>query len=118
MQEKRKFVRLDTRVKVEYHIIELSETELKSFTKNLSQGGICLFLDSLVRKDTLLELKLFLPEQTEPIQTTGKIVWIDSFKLGNKDAQEQYEAGIEFINISDEDRKKIAKYVFTMMKTE
>ena len=105
MQERRKFVRLDTRVKVEYNVIEAAESKLNSVTKNLSQGGICLFLDSFINKDTLLALKLSLPEELEPLQATGKIVWIDRFKLGGKDAQEQYEAGVEFVEIANEDSR-------------
>ncbi|MBU2541389.1 MAG: PilZ domain-containing protein [Candidatus Omnitrophica bacterium] len=115
MQERRKFIRLDTRVRVEYDIIESRGDRTGSFTKNLSQGGICLFLDSLIQKDTLLKLKLFLPEQSEPIETTGKIVWIDMFKVGGKDAQEEYEAGIEFRDIAKEDQEKISKYVFGVL---
>ncbi len=112
MQERRKFIRLDTSVRVEYDIVESIAKENKSFTKNLSQGGICLFLDSLIQKDTLLNLKLFLPDQSEPIQVTGKIVWVDRFKVGGKEAQEEYEAGVEFLNIAKTDQEKISKYVF------
>lgn len=117
MQERRHFVRLDTRVKIEYKIVESPLSKLNSFTKNISEGGICLFLDSFVQKGTLLDLKLFLPEEPELIQATGKIVWIDRYKLGDASAQEHYEAGIEFMDIADTDQKRIGKYVFGTLNT-
>jgi len=57
MLEKRKFVRLDTRVKVNYQKVEIPQDIMNSFTKDLSQGGICITLDSQVEVDTLLDLK-------------------------------------------------------------
>lgn len=118
MLEKRRFVRLDVRVKVDYEIVQSPQEKFKSFTKNLSQGGICLFLDNYLKKDTLLDLKLHVPDQTQPLEATGKIVWIDTFKIGDKDAKEHFEAGIEFVDISQEDKDKIGKYVFGLLKFE
>jgi uncharacterized protein (TIGR02266 family) len=117
MQEKRKFVRLDVRVKVEYQIVPSTQDKIRSFTKNLSQGGICLFLDSDLEKDTLLDLKLSIPEQSQPILATGKVVWVDSFRVGDSEG-DHLEAGIEFVDIFDEDRAKIAKYVFGVLQNK
>jgi c-di-GMP-binding flagellar brake protein YcgR len=116
MQERRRFVRLDARVKVEYQILESQQVVVDSFTKNVSQGGICLFLSSALKKDTVLDLKLYLPDQREPVPAVGKIVWIEQFEVGEKEGREQYEAGIEFINISDVDRNKIGRYVFGLLR--
>lgn len=118
MLEKRRFVRLDVRVNVEYEIVQAPEAKFKSFTKNLSQGGICLFLDSFLKKDTLLDLKLHIPERSKPLEATGKIVWIETFKIGDKDAKEHFEAGVEFVDISDDDKNMIAKYVFGVLRLE
>lgn len=118
MQEKRRFARLDVRVKVEYEIVQAPESKFKSFTKNLSQGGICLFLDSSLKKDTLLDIKLYIPDQPEPLEASGKVVWVESFKIGGSDAREHFEAGIQFVDISSEDQNKIGKYVFGTLKVK
>ncbi|MEW6008920.1 MAG: PilZ domain-containing protein [Candidatus Omnitrophota bacterium] len=114
MQEQRRFPRLDVRVKVEYQVLDSTQDKIKSFTKNVSQGGICLFLNSFLDKGTLLDLKLFMPDKKEPILATGKIAWVEKFEVG--DSKEEIEGGIEFINISDEDRRRIAKYIFGVSK--
>lgn len=118
MPERRRFIRLDARVKVEYRVVESEQTKINSFTKNVSQGGICLFLNISLTKGTLLDLKLYLPEEKEPIQTVGKIVWIELFEVGDKTSKEQYEAGIEFMNINDADRVKIGRYVFGVLRNQ
>lgn len=114
MEDKRHFSRLDVQVKVEYQILDSAQDKMKSFTKNVSQGGICLFLNSFLDKGTLLDLKLFLPDKKEPIHAAGKIVWIEKFEIG--DSKEELEAGIEFIDIADDDRHRIDKYIFGILK--
>ena len=112
MEERRRFVRLSTLVKVEYAVIGKSSEELSSSTKNISLGGICLFLDDMVDMGTILELKMFIAQESLPINAMGKVVWIEEFGLGEEDKRKHIEAGIEFIRISDADRERLSQYIF------
>ncbi|MFH1202662.1 MAG: PilZ domain-containing protein [Candidatus Omnitrophota bacterium] len=112
MEERRRFVRLNTLVKVEYAIIEKAGDGLGSTTKNISMGGICLFLDKMIDKGTVLGLKIYIKEEVLPIQARGRVVWIEKFDMGEGDKASHLEAGIEFSQISDADRQRLSKYIF------
>lgn len=112
MEERRRFVRLNTSVKVEYSVIGKDEEEMNSSTKNISLGGICLFLDNLVERGTVLGLKIFILQEIAPIQARGRIVWIEEFAVGQEDRAKHIEAGIEFVEITDADRERLSKYIF------
>ena len=112
MEERRRFVRLSTSVKVEYAVIGKYSEGVSSATKNISLGGICLFLDNIVDKGTILELKIFVLKEVNPIKAMGKVVWIEEFVLGEADKRKHIEAGIEFTQIPDADRERLSQYIF------
>ncbi|MCM8824320.1 MAG: PilZ domain-containing protein [Candidatus Omnitrophica bacterium] len=105
--ERRRFLRLNVSVCVEYSI--LGEEEVKSdFTHDIGGGGICLIVyDNIIEENTILKLSIHLPDDTKPIKALGRVVWqraIPSTVL-------RYDLGIEFIEISPEDRQRISEYV-------
>ena len=112
MEERRRFVRLSTLVKVEYAVVVESGEEAGSSTKNISLGGICLFLDNPVDKNTILELKIYILQEITPIHARGRVAWVEEFALGEVDKRRHIEAGIEFTQISDGDRERISQYIF------
>ncbi|MCM8773741.1 MAG: PilZ domain-containing protein [Candidatus Omnitrophica bacterium] len=104
--ERRKFLRLNASVCVEYSIV--GKEEVKSdFTHDIGGGGICLIVYENIDENTILELSIHLPDDTKPIKALGRVVWqkaIPSTVL-------RYDLGIEFIEISPEDRQHISEYV-------
>jgi len=112
VEERRRFVRLSTSVKVEYAVVGESDEEVSSSTKNISLGGICLFLDNIVDKGAILELKIFVLKEVNPIKARGKVAWIEEFGLGEADTRKHIEAGIEFTQIPDGDRERLSQYIF------
>ena len=112
MEERRRFVRLNASVKVEYAIIGKTGEELSSTTKNISMGGICLFVDKAVDKGVILELKIFVLESILPIQAKARVVWLEEFDMGEDDKASHIEIGLEFTKISDTDRQRLSKYIF------
>lgn len=114
MDERRKYVRLDTRLKITYTILQRGgEKTLSSETKDIGGGGIRLFLSEPLPTDTLLKLDIQLPEEPKPISCLGKIVWTDEFIVlqGRRRQTDRYEAGVSFTQIDSRDRDRIIQYV-------
>ncbi|HOW36344.1 MAG TPA: PilZ domain-containing protein [Candidatus Omnitrophota bacterium] len=112
VEERRKFIRLSIDVQINYSVLSQADQH-RSITKNIGEGGICLVTDGPLNAGTLLKLEIILPEDPPPIQTVGKIVWIKTFSLANEN-RPRYEAGVQFINISERDQLRIGKYVFSV----
>jgi uncharacterized protein (TIGR02266 family) len=110
VQERRKYVRLTADVEVRYDVLDTKSHEaMQAVTRNISAGGICLIINEQLPIGTVLQLDIYLPQNQPVIKAKGKIVWISAFRMANE--KERYDAGIEFIEIDEEQRKIIDKYV-------
>ncbi|MDP2943837.1 MAG: PilZ domain-containing protein [Candidatus Omnitrophota bacterium] len=112
-KERRKFVRLNILTDVAYAKQQKpSEKDKLSIAKNISAGGICLVVYEELRVGDILDLKLCLPEEKALINAVGRVVWIKEFVIDDCSNAKRFDAGIEFIKISDKDMAKINQYVF------
>jgi len=114
-EEKRKFARLNTSVDVQYSVLEKKpKKELKTKTKDISAGGICIIANEQLEVENLLGISIYLAGESMPITAKGRVVWTKSFQMGKQN--QHYDVGVEFVDISSEDRKKIDQYVFSLLK--
>ncbi len=114
-QEGRRFVRLNALVDVVYKKLSFLEEEL-SLTKNISKGGICLIAYEELKESDILDLEIYLPEDKIPINATGRVVWVKEFIIGSPIKGKRFDAGIEFMEIKEEDLNRIDRYVFTFKR--
>ena len=112
--ERRRYARLNALVDVAYnrHPHEPETESLLRLSKNISKGGICLIVYDELKKDDLLDLKIFLPDTNNPVEAMGQVVWASEFIIGDKIGK-RYDVGIEFVKISDKDKDRIDRYVFS-----
>lgn len=107
MSERRKYMRFDVSVEVEY-MVPGNGTPMEgiSVTKNLSREGMRLSLNSKLIPGTEVEIKLKIPADAAPIYAKGDIVWTGTEEMVNE------AAGIKFSQISPFDRNRILDYVY------
>ncbi|MCP4651961.1 MAG: PilZ domain-containing protein [Candidatus Omnitrophica bacterium] len=115
MIEKRKHVRLDVISDVVYAIITEGDTRFRTISKNISCGGLQVFLRELTPVQTVLNLEIYLPVDKKPIHATGRVAWQETESDHNKG---NLSTGLQFIEISDEDKGKIANYVLDGVKRQ
>jgi len=114
MRERRRFVRLDINVKVRWKRIEQINKEENEVTKNISGGGICLITEEKLNEGDTLYLEIELPSG-ELIYARGRVVWVNEYEIIGVEAKKKYDVGIEFIEIKEEDREEIGRYIFTLL---
>lgn len=112
MGEKRKFIRLNKKFKIEYHLHKKKTSSLISVSENIGQGGICLILNEQIEKNTEIELRFYLPEFKELIACEGRVVWQNEVA---KDDKKYYYTGVEFIDIEEQDKLKISRYIYVLL---
>lgn len=113
VKEKRRYPRLNINVNVEYSVLETSES-VAGNTKNISAGGICLIVYEDIKPGTILKLQIYLPDNHNPIQATGKVVWRSKVEVV-ADKRVRFDTGIEFLDIKDSDRNIIAQHIFSLL---
>jgi c-di-GMP-binding flagellar brake protein YcgR len=112
-EEKRKFERLNILTDVSFTREDSPDARALSVTKNISAGGVCFIAYEQPQEGDLLNLKIYLPEQSKPVIALGKVAWVREFVIGDPVEGRRFDVGVEFIKISDEDFNKIQKYKFS-----
>ena len=113
MEERRQYIRLDTRLKIYYRILQHSPVPTSTETLDISGGGIRIFLNEPLKIETPLEMEIFLPNDTKPIRCQGKLVWVEEFSIyqGAKEERKELEGGVEFTHITPDEQNRIIQYV-------
>ena len=116
MEERRRFVRLDTRLPVTYRVLPAPEST-QSVTKDIGGSGICVFLSEPLRPGTRLQIDIELPDQERPLLFTGEVVWCEQYEIISKTQRERsVEAGVKFLQIAPQDQDAIMRYVILSLQ--
>jgi len=77
--------------------------ETTGLSQNLNQHGISIVSDEPFHENILLNLLFTLPNY-HSINSIGRVIWCTKMK------ENKYISGIEFISLSDQDKKKIQDF--------
>ena len=118
MEERRKFVRLDTRLEISYTPTSLPADKAKrAVTKDIGGGGICLFAERPVPPGTRLQVAMQLPGREESVNFTAEVVWCEQYEvIGKEEHQRAVELGVRFLEIAPQDRDAVMQHVILNFK--
>jgi len=74
--------------------------------KDIGAGGIRLLSRDFLPIDARIKLEFFLTPASEAFQAVGKVIWIQKVPYSY-----QHEVGIQFLDISEANRKRIRHFV-------
>ena len=110
MQERRRHIRIDTPVLIEFPDPATMKTE-RSFTQDVSESGLRFPSPVKLQIGQALPLTLTLPYQESSLQATGEIQWIREIsRLGAP----HYEVGLRFRWLEDPDQQRLARYLSSL----
>lgn len=99
--ERRKYMRFNTPLEVEYQTLTHNPIFGKALAKDLSREGMRFSLKHPIPAGTSLEICVNVPGDNLPVFATGKVAWADGL-----------EAGLKLTKISQGDRTKVLEYVY------
>ena len=105
LPEKRKHPRIKGTV-VEYSRSAAGPYQEPAFLKDVSIGGICLYVREAIKEGTVLYLRIHLMGNTEPILVKGKVVW-----HGRSQYLSYHDLGIQFSDMGKADQQQLSEYV-------
>ena len=111
--EKRRYLRLDTRVKVELALYDQSKGKTvpqSAESRNVSAGGLLVMVERPLDVSSYVLAKFTLPGETEQQDFIARVVRVEEVE-----ALRKYDIGLEFVDIVIGDMEKIDKYVSTEM---
>ena len=101
MTERRKYLRFNTPLDVQYKTLTLNPIFGKTLAKDLSREGLRISVKDKVAVGTALEISLNVPGDNLPVFATGKIAWADGL-----------EAGVRLTKMNQTDRMRVLEYVY------
>ena len=115
--ERRKFTRLKDNILVLYYLESRPFAEFKAITRNISPAGLMFETDRNIFKESKLKLEIYQPTSCYKnmffcIPVLAKIIWVSEIEKDNfEKGENKYRVGVEFVEIKEEDKEKIANYV-------
>ncbi|KPK42760.1 MAG: hypothetical protein AMJ78_01200 [Omnitrophica WOR_2 bacterium SM23_29] len=88
----------------------------QTHTENISIGGVCVILERGLFRGTAVEVEIFLPDDFPPIRCDGRVVWALKREGHAERKPSQYDTGIEFTEISDENKGRIEHIILELLK--
>jgi len=118
MEERRKFVRLDTRLPVAYQVTRVPASK-PSLSSDIGGGGVCLFLSEPIKAGTMLRVEVTLPDRPQPINFTGEVIWCEQYEvIGKTQRERSVEAGVRFVQIEPPDQQAIMRHVILSLQPQ
>lgn len=87
-----------------------------SSTENISTGGVSVILEKELLRNTPVELELSLPDGLPVVGCSGKITWSAKRSEYVKRKASQFDTGIEFVEISDQDKSRIKHIIDELLE--
>ena len=115
--EKRKFPRASKPCKVQLKKKEGVEI-FSTRTENISCGGICVILPKDLGNYTSVDIELDLEDGQGAFNCAATVVWSVKRMDASEEKHGSYDTGIEFSNLKDGIKDKIAKFVKACSKEE
>jgi c-di-GMP-binding flagellar brake protein YcgR len=115
-EEKRKYVRLNAYIEVDWKRAAdraQESTAKDDRTKNISEGVICLNISEKVKVGDFLDLTIKLPNQ-KIIRSGSQVRWVRESEAVTK----RYDVGLEFVDISSQERDEVRNFVFHLLSDQ
>ncbi len=113
MKEKRRFIRFDISLKVNF-IVQKKDIKLErtGITKDVSAGGLQLLTEEKLENGNKLMLKIFIPGALNPAHLNGIVMW--SKEIGTNKGP-SYGAGIEFSDVEEDNKNTFLRFLCDLM---
>lgn len=109
LPERRRFIRIDTPLKVKIH----TEGRIDEVvTKNISPIGMRFEIGKEIKDINKLDLSLYIPTSEAPIRLKGRVVWQRRTSLEDN---APYDVGLEITDIEDKNKNMFLKYLCDLL---
>ena len=106
-QERRRNPRANSAMPVQYRgMRQGGDATIGAIARDISNGGIRLVVNEFLSIFTRLVVEISIPSTPKPVRAISKVVWIRKRPYG-----EQYEVGMQFVDMTEEDKRNIFQFV-------
>lgn len=112
---RRKYPRVDVEIQTTVGGGE-EPINLRTQTRDVSAGGICVILDTFLEAPTPVSIVLELPDRQPPLDTVGRVAWcVRERKLIGGKRHPTYDTGISFTDLNTEQRERLIRFAHSFL---
>ena len=118
MDEHRRFIRFASRLDVAYTVLPSGMLQ-HTIAKDISAGGLRLFMDRPLAPGTQLQVALRLPGREQPVNAIAEIVWSEASETtgGGSEPRHSIEVGARCAEISPQDQEAITQFIEASLRS-
>lgn len=118
LQERRRFVRTNSRVNVNYTVLP-SGTTKQTVSRDIAVAGMRLILDRSLTPGTQLQLAVILPEQGGSVNCIAEVVNNEQQQTIDKAGQRSViSVGTRFVEIAPNDQQMLTRHIATHVRAQ
>lgn len=106
-RNRRKFPRIAFPCLIKIRSVDGKDDAMLSHTENLSIGGVRVILKQMVKFGSLIDVEIDLMDTNDHLSCVGKVVWSEQRVETEVIKPLFFDIGIEFMNVSAVDRKRL-----------
>ena len=111
MQERRRFVRCETRCPMTFTVWHQVKPT-PSLTSDIGGGGIRFHADEALAPGTRLQGEVVLQDHDQPCPFTAEVIWSEeSAFIGQPTPARDVELGVRFVEIAPDDQERVMRQV-------
>ncbi len=110
-KERRELFRFEKSLEVNYVIEKKTHLKNAGKTVDISEGGMKLLLDEKLPNETIVDLKIFLPNSHRFAEVEGEVVWSEEVKEMDPSGKRLFYSGIRFIALKEPSNGKLTEYI-------
>lgn len=114
--EYRKLLRANVALKVLYKSLAAAHLEGMGYSRNVGTIGVNIIMADQLERNTDVELKIFLPNDDQPVNARGKVIWLYACEYIPASGKQYYTCGVQFDAMSTEDAVKASDFVHYLLK--
>ncbi len=108
-KNRRKYPRID--VELTLNVDESGDPEvITATTKNIGGGGLCVYVDRLLKMDEQLQIYLKLPDDQPPLAGLVCVRWWHKKRQLLKKNAGTFIVGLEFVNLESDQQERLHRF--------
>ena len=114
IDERRKYIRMDIKCKIDFKVIGKKKFKFTGTIKNISgEGiGITFLTNDPLPKNTPLDLNVTLPCSPKPVHLNGQVRWCDMGDGIRGKSKKPYSMGVRLVGVDENDEARFFIYVY------
>ena len=113
--EKRKYIRLDFKLKLNFSAEGEPKKAYQAITRNISAEGLKFTSDQKLEPGSRVDFEVQLQNRKDTVHFKGEVVWSKEVPILTSVRDKTYDIGVRFVDVDKKDKNALMLYICDKM---